>query len=203
MNTFTLEELFKELINRDIFIYHGAGIAKGLGTHFTDNLGFTERLQYAIDNDLELSCSTVKKGDSEVNYNYWGRIGLIVKPKSPNSITLVCQEDAGTMVDPDVPGRRKIRRMPITIQEICKSIDCRSKETPNEWCVLSYSVLGIFIEPPIYYNDKNSFNEIKIKDVFEIFSDYKIYTYDPEYNLRELLQNEYGQIVQLSDWYKT
>ena len=97
MNTFSLQELHNTLIAFDAFIYHGAGIAKGVGSAATNNLSYIQRLTNAANLDLELCCSTVRKGDSKINLNYWGRIGLILKPKSPNSITQVCPYDAGTM----------------------------------------------------------------------------------------------------------
>jgi len=203
MNTFSLEELHQALIVSDTFIYHGAGIAKGVGNTTTNNLSYIQRLRNAINKDLELCCSTIRKGDSEVTFNYWGRIGLILKPKSPNSITQVCPHDAGTIPDQNKICRRQITRYPVTIEEIYESINQRANDSCNEWCVLSYSVFGIYIEPPIQYAEGDELKDIEVASVFNLFPGHKVYVFDNEKNLREILpSSNWSSIVTINEIYK-
>lgn len=201
MNTFTLKELSDVLIKRDAFIYHGAGFAKGSGNSHTNSLSFTQRLQNVINEDLEICCSTVRKGDCESNHNYWGKMGLILKVNSHNSVTLVSHEDAGTEPDPSNYGRRIINRIPISIQDVKNSIDLRN-DIPNEWCILNYSVYGIFVEPPIQYTEGENLYELQLKDVFHHFPDLKVYIYDKTFTLVELLPSlKIGGNLQISEIY--
>ena len=152
MNTFSLSFLHQTLVNKNAFIYHGAAIAKGIGNSHTNSLPFLQRLHNVIDHDLEVCCSTVREGDSETNLEFWGNIGLILWPRSPNSITFVSEEDAGTTPDPNHTGRRNLTpRMPVTAQALVDSIEQRPPNAANEWCLLDYEVVGVFVEPPIQY----------------------------------------------------
>ena len=84
---------------------HGAGFAKGVGDGATNSLPYLDRLREVVAKDLEVCCSTVKFGDSEGNLDFWGRMGLVLWPNSPNSITLVSPQDAGrrTQVRSQIP----------------------------------------------------------------------------------------------------
>lgn len=175
MNTFSLSFLRSVLVQRDAFIYHGAGVAKGIGDASTNALSYLDRIRNAISDDLEICCSTVRFGDSEVNLDFWGKMGIIVWPKSANSITLVSPQDAGSTPDPNIPGRRNLRRMPITERAICESIDQRPPKTANEWCVLDYHVLGLFVEPPIQFMEDGVLESIDLPQVFHDFVKWPVY----------------------------
>lgn len=201
MNTFTLAFLHQSLVDRNAFIYHGAGIAKGVGNESTNSLPFLDRLRNAISMDLEICCSVVKEGDSETTRNFWGKIGVIIWPKSKDSVTLVCPRDAGTAPDPQNLGRRSIARMPITSQALINSIDNRSPTEANEWCLLDYEVVGIFIEPPIQYQENNQINEINITQVFIEFPGMKVYAFCYG-KLRELCPpGQWGTSVTINQLY--
>lgn len=203
MNTFSLNDLFEKLIKHNAFIYHGAGIAKGIGNAHTNNLTYIQRLKSAITEDFEICCSTVQSGDSETNLNYWGRMGLILNPISPNSITLVSHQDAGTTPDPHRIGKRAIPRVPITLQDIENSITQRQANSCNEWCVLSYSVFGIFIEPPIQYVEDGNLLNIEVKDVFNYFPSMRVFAFYNQHTLREILPpGNWGSVIAISEIYK-
>ena len=201
MNTFSLGFLRQSLIDRSAFIYHGAGIAKGVGNQQTNDLPFLDRLRNVMDHDLEICCSTVREGDSEVDRDFWGKIGLILWPRSPNSITLVSEKDAGTTPDPNRPGRRVIPREPVTAQALINSIDQRPENTANEWCLLDYEVKGIFVEPPIQYNEHDELKELKLPQVFEEFPNWRVYAFYYG-SLREILPSaQWGALVSIAELY--
>jgi hypothetical protein len=81
-----------------------------------------------------------------------GKIGVILFPKSPDSITLVSATDAGSWIDPSLNGRRVIARKPISINDISDSIIKRASLEYNEICIFSYSVMGVFIDPPVQFS---------------------------------------------------
>ena len=200
MNTFTLDDLHQVLISRSAFIYHGAGFAKGLGNNQTNSLPYLSRLTQVIQNDIEISCSTIRPGDRETHGNYWGRIGLILKQKDRNSITLVSNQDAGTL--PSDGGKRSIQRLPITISDIANSIDERPPNHHNEWCVLSYTVFGIYIEDPIQYTDGDTIQTLSLNNVIQTFPGSRIFTQDNQNILREVLPSGMlGTILNVSDIY--
>ncbi len=201
MNTFSLSYLHKALIERNAFIYHGAGVAKGVGNVSTNAIPFLDRLRNVITQDLEVCCSTVKFGDSELNLDFWGRIGLILWPRSHNSITLVSPIDAGTIPDPNNFGRRQITRLPITSDALVNSIDSRPPQTANEWCVLDYDVIGIFVEPKIQYVENGDLHDVELMDVFQNFPSMRVFAFNNGL-LREVLPpGNWGSLVSISDLY--
>lgn len=200
MNTFTITFLRDALIKRNAFIYHGAAIAKGVGNSATNNILYLDRLKRVITDDLEVCCSTVRFGDSELNCNFWGRMGLILWPKSPNSITLVSPQDAGTIPDHKT-GRRKLTRLPITTNALVNSIDKRPPREANEWCILDYDVIGIFVEPEIQYVENETYHTITLKEVFDNFPDMKVFAFHNN-QLREVIQyNQCGSLISIADLY--
>ncbi len=201
MNTFSVSYLRKILIERKAFIYHGASFAKGIGNSSTNALSYLDRLRNVMTQDLEICCSTIKFGDSELNRDFWGRMGLILWPKSHNSITLVSPTDAGTVPDLSIVGRRQINRLPITSCALVNSIDHRPPHTANEWCVLDYAVIGIFVEPPIQYVENGDLHGIELKDVFQFFPSLKVFAFCHG-QLRELLPpGIWGSLVSISELY--
>lgn len=202
MNTFTLSFLHQSLVERNAFLYHGAGIAKGIGTAATNAIPYLQRLKKVIAEDLEVCCSTVRPGDSEANFNFWGRIGLILSPKSPDSITLVSPKDAGTTPDQSNNGRRKFQRVAITSRALVESIDLRPSQSCNEWCVLDYRVIGVFIEPPIQYCENDELRDLNVSDVFAHFPGLPVYAFHNDSTLREVLPpNNWGAIAKIEQLY--
>lgn len=202
MNTFSLSFLHQSLIERNAFIYHGASIAKGVGNATTNAIPYLQRLKKVIVEDLEVCCSTVRPGDSETNLNFWGKIGLILSPKSHDSITLVSPKDAGTIPDPSNNGRRAIRRVAITSKALVESIDLRQPQSCNEWCVLDYRAIGVFIEPPIQYVENDQFLDLNIPDVFVHFPGLPVYAFHNGTILREILPPcNWGSIANIEQLY--
>ena len=163
------------LVERNSLILHAASFAKGIGNEKTNSLGYLQRLEFALREDLELSCSTFGFGDSFSKGDIWGQVGLILFPKSPDSITLVSPCDGGTSIDPDNFGRRVHPRDPITKRAIVESMDQRAKGSTNEWCLLAYDALGIYVEPPIQYSEGSKILDIDLSEVFEAFPEQKVY----------------------------
>lgn len=191
------------LRDRSAFIYHGAGIAKGIGNQSTNAIPYLARLQKAVNEDLEICCSTVRPGDSELNLNFWGRIGLIIRPRHANSVTLVSSSDAGTVPDQAHYGRRQISRYPITSQALVESIDGRPSNSCNEWCVLDYDVIGVFIELPIQYlREDGALTDLKVDDVFKHFPGLHVYAFHNGTTLREVVPPcNWGRLVSVFDLY--
>lgn len=201
MNTFSLSTLRDVLIKRNAFIYHGAGVAKGVGNAATNSLLYLDRFRRVITEDLEVCCSTIKFGDSEHNFNFWGKMGLILWPQSANSITFVSPRDAGTEPDPSNPGRRQIWRAPITSQALVESIDLRATDAANEWCVFDYTVVGIFIEPPIQFVENGALRDLEVADVFRAFPTMRVFAFYCG-QLREVLPPaRWGALLTISELY--
>lgn len=177
MNQFSLDFLYELLIDKRALIYHGLGIAKGVGSDATNALAPLSRLQKVIDENLEVSCSTVLPGDSEETTSYWGRIGLVLCPLGPESITLACWRDAGTLPDPNNYGRRIHPTITITEKILRDSIECRAPNSANEWCVLNYDVLGVLVEPPIQYLEGGVFETLEVERVFDVFPNQSVYCF--------------------------
>jgi hypothetical protein len=114
-------------------------------------------------------------------------------------VSLVSYRDAGTQIDPLRPGRRDIPRLPITQQALADSIDHRT--SCNEWCVLDYDVIGIFIEPPIQYTEGDQLKDIEVPDVFSHFPNLSVYAFHNR-ALRKLdCSGNLGQSVSISELY--
>lgn len=201
MNEFSLSFLHTSLVERNAFIYHGAGIAKGVGSTATNSIPYIDRLKNVINDDLEVCCSTIRPGDSEFNRNYWGRIGLILQPRCADSITLVSASDAGTTPDPDNPRRRLIQRSSITSQALVDSMDHRKPGDANEWCVLNYEVAGVFIEPPIQYAEGQKLHEIGISDVFANFQGFRVFAFNGNSLCEVLHTRSWGAPVGIMELY--
>ena len=98
-------------------------------------------------------------------------------------------------------GRRQISRMPITSHALVESIDLREQHTANEWCVLDYKVIGIFVEPPIQYTENGALHELNLADVFYEFPGMRIFAFFYG-KLRELLPpGAWGKLVSISELY--
>jgi len=149
MNTFSLKELRDCLIDKNAFIAHCAGYAKGVGNNQTDRYSIFERIHHAIFDDIEISCSTIVPGDNFQGNNYTGTLGIILFPKAPNSITFASCSDSGTSIDIGNPTRRKYKNIKsdISLENIQKCILDRNKTDYNEFCILAYHVVGVLLVP--------------------------------------------------------
>ncbi|QGS59309.1 hypothetical protein [Shewanella algae] len=152
MNKFKINDLWTLLHTQSVFIYHGVAVASGMGNTTASSLTVDQKIINAINNkkNWALCCSTIKVGDSESNFDYWGNVGLIVKPDSPNSILLAHNQDAGSTPDPVNPKNRNVTgcyTQPISISQLNNSIVNRINA--NEWGVVDFDVAAIYIESPV------------------------------------------------------
>ncbi len=175
----TIDELSRLLRQKMGFIAHCAGFAKGVGSVSTSQLSFLGRLRYAIDNtDIELSCSTVVPGDSFdlQRMNYTGNIGIVLRPNESTSIAFACPTDAGSQIDPDDPKRRVTGlRRPATIQDVRSAILDRPADRYNELGILSYTVLGVFIDGPVQYSFPGGVETVDYREIASAFSDQRFF----------------------------
>jgi hypothetical protein len=175
VNTFSLNELHALLVQRSAFLGHCAGFAKGVGDVVTNSYGHLERLQKAATEDFELSCSTIRPGDGFDNGNYTGKVGLVLCPRQPDSITYACFKDGGTGIDPTIPGRRKHVRISLALNDIERAIDDRTPGRYNELCVLDYEVRGVFCELPIQYIAGGELENLTLADVANAFPGHALF----------------------------
>jgi len=173
-NTFTRDELHALLVSRNAFVGHCAGFAKGVGNVLTNSYGYLERLQKASTEDFELSCSTIRPGDVFWS-NYTGKVGLVLLPRQPDSITYACFRDGGTQIDPTNPRRRSHSRVSLSIDGIAHAIDDRWPDRYNELCVLDYEVRGVFCHLPIEYSAETSMGYLTPADVARAFPSHTIF----------------------------
>lgn len=134
-----------------IFKKHGVILAHcltkfgGAGNEYSIDKNIFERIILAVNEQLELSVSTIKSGDTYTQNNFFGPVGLILK----NSvITYADSSDEGTMVKRGEFGKRDFILTPTTeptAVNIEKAITNRSKVSYNELCAKSYTVFGLFI----------------------------------------------------------
>lgn len=135
------------LLKHEALLVHCAGLAKMIGNETTNNYEYLERLKVAAKGNLELACSTVRKGDwtsLENIRNYTGSCGLVLRPEGPDAVTYCWMEDAGTKIGAN--GRRdnvteEAKKFPLEA-----AITKRQNNKYNEVGVLGYSVIGIFTD---------------------------------------------------------
>ncbi len=177
MTTHSLDDLLSLLIDQDAIIVHCAGFAKGVGNDETNGLDYLQRLHRAIVGDVELSCSTVVPGDMNdfSKMNYTGKVGLVLRPNSSASITFASESDVGSQIDPRDSKRRFTGLPSATLELIQTAITDRPPNTYNELGVMDYSVIGVFIDPPIQYVSETGLHSIELRDVAKAFSAVRLF----------------------------
>lgn len=170
----TYEELLSLLREQSALIVHCAGFAKGVGSVETNNHGYLARLQYAIDNsDIEVSCSTIIPGDFYAwgHENYTGRVGVVIRPNKIESITFASPVDAGSQIDLTNPKRRYTGLPQATIDIIRSAILDRCPDRYNELGVMDYTVMGIFVDPPVEFIENGNFQQRNAEEILAQFPD--------------------------------
>ena len=177
MSRMSLPEILAILIQNNALIVHCAGMAKGVGDATTASLGYLERLEHASRNKFELSCSTIVPGDvcSFERMNYTGKVGLVLRPNTVVSITFTSPNDAGSQIDPTRPGRRTHNCGPVSLQSIEAAISGRALDRYNEFGLHQFSVVGVFVDPPIQYSTDIGFNDVSVDEVAQQFPDLALY----------------------------
>lgn len=136
-------ELMQELIERKALIVHCS--RPGKGDEGRNSRLFPEDLSHAIDicanEGAELCCSVIWPGHVET----FGDIGIILKPRSTASVTMISTTDGGTYLDANT-NRRMGNGAPFSRTAV---EDTFSKATDyNEWNVKDADTVGIFVKPP-------------------------------------------------------
>lgn len=136
-------ELIDELINRKALIVHCS--RPGKGDEGINELLFPADLTNAIhicaNQSKELCCSVIWPGHVET----FGDVGIILKPRSTASITLISNTDGGTRVDPATGKRVGIGEQfsPRAVMDtFANAADY------NEWNVQDADTVGIFMKLP-------------------------------------------------------
>lgn len=131
------DELIKLLIERQALMVHCSrpGKADGPGGRL-----FPDDLQHAIDNcgspEHDLSCSVVWPDHVET----FGAVGIILRPRSLDSITSICRHDSGSFLD---QGKLENMGDPFSAQAVEETFN--NSEGYNEWTVTDADTVGIFI----------------------------------------------------------
>jgi hypothetical protein len=173
----TLAETLALLKLHNALIVHCAGMAKGVGSPKTAALGYLERLECAAQNKFELSCSTVVPNDecSFDRMNYTGQVGLVLLPSTAESVTFASPTDAGSQIDPNCPGRRTHNCGPVSLHAIDSAISRRPTDKYNELGLYQFSVVGVFVDPPVQYSDEVGFHDVSVDEVALRFPSYSLF----------------------------
>lgn len=136
-------ELMDELINRKALIVHCSRPGKGdegiNGLLFPADL--TNAIHICANQSKELCCSVIWPGHVAT----FGDVGIILKPRSTASITLISNTDGGTRVDP-ATGKRVGVGAPFSPRAV---MDTFTNATDyNEWNVQDADTVGIFVRLP-------------------------------------------------------
>ena len=153
MSRDSIYEVFRK---RDAMLVHCSSFQPLVGSDFTSKFTPLERLHYAIANTPEVSCSTIKYGDTFENRNFTGKLGVIVDPRSLDDITFIWPEDGGTEAKDEEgqPRGKYIQGLEISPNSLLKAIDERPLQQHNEICAQNFDVRGIFFSDPIQFNQE-------------------------------------------------
>jgi len=134
------------LKNQDVIFAHCLTQNGGAGNPFSNGKDLYQRISDTINNKPEISCSTIKSGDT-LKYlkitNFFGPVGLILNNVK---ITFASPTDCGTSVlesgkrDYELTGETTP-----TEANILNAILNRPEKCYNELCSNSYNVFGFFL----------------------------------------------------------
>ncbi|CUX07577.1 hypothetical protein CFBP6626_07445 [Agrobacterium tumefaciens] len=134
-------ELLKELVDRKALIVHCSRPGKGDegigGLLYPDDLRNATAI--CANESKELCCSVVWPEHSET----FGDVGIILKPRSTNSITSICLTDGGTWIDSNT-GVRHGGGVPFSREAVVDTFD--KATSYNEWTVRDADTIGIFVK---------------------------------------------------------
>lgn len=138
-----MDSVFK---NQDVIFAHCLTQNGGAGNSFSNGKDLYQRIYDTINNKPEISCSTIKTGDTlkylEIT-NFFGPVGLILNNVK---ITFASPTDCGTRILEN--GKRDYELTSETAPteaNILKAIFNRSEKCYNELCSDSYNVFGFFL----------------------------------------------------------
>lgn len=102
-----------------------------------------------------LSCSVIQPDDAYdvTNGNHAnciGSIGVIVRPRSAESIVWARAFDLGTNKDSTLKRVSVYEPLDLSLEELAASLTDRPPDRHNEWVVRDYDVIGIFAVSPFH-----------------------------------------------------
>jgi hypothetical protein len=147
-------------ISEDVFLAHCWSTCTGSSPY--SNLCLLEKIKNVMTIRPEISCSTIKKGDT-INYdsntgpnNFWGPIGVIIKP---GTIVLANPKDAGS------PSANTNNPIEIPSCKLLTAIKNRSQFEYNEIRCCQYECIGLF-----YCLDDILFLKAVIPNCFQFYN---------------------------------
>ena len=178
----TYEELLVELNYRKALIVHCS--RPGKGNEVLDDLFFPEDMTNAMEicanQKKELCCSVIWPGHIEV----FGDIGIVLKPRSTASVTMICTTDGGSYVDQKT-GRRVGSGEPFGRQAVA---DTFAKATDyNEWNVEDAVTIGVFVK------SRNQLREVATPIDFP-----QIEGYDPSMGTERFVGSRYVELSEIA-----
>lgn len=128
----------------NVIIAHCLTKEGGAGNTFSTSKSIYQRIDDVLTGQLELSCSTISKGDTLKNKsNFFGPVGIILKD---TNVTFASPIDSGTGVASY--GKRDFlseqSNLPTAVN-IENAILKRSPESYNEICINKYKPFGFFL----------------------------------------------------------
>jgi hypothetical protein len=136
----TYAELLAELSSRKALIVHCS--RPGKGDEGKDVVLFPQDMIDAVmlcdTGKTELCCSVIWPGHVET----FGDLGILLKPRSTEAVTMICTIDGGTSVDPST-GRRVGAGVPFSDQAVAETF--ASPTNYNEWNIDDADTIGVFV----------------------------------------------------------
>lgn len=131
------------LIETKSILVHCFTANGGAGNAFSTGKNIYERISNSINEDYEISASSIKEGDGIGNgkNNLFGPVAIIL---SDGEITYANEIDAGTYVT-EIGKREKDSDARPNRNDIVTAIDNRNPNTYNELCIRNYKVIGFII----------------------------------------------------------
>lgn len=179
----TYEELLAELKFRKALIVHCSRPGKGdegLDAHLFPK-DMTNAIEICANQKKELSCSVIWPGHIEVI----GDIGIVLKPRSTDSVTMICTTDGGTFVDQET-GRLVGSGEPFGRQAV---VDTFEKKTGhNEWTVKDADTIGVFV--------KSRNQPLEVATLCDIE---QVEEYDPGMGTGKIVGTRYVKLSEIAD----
>jgi len=151
-------------------LVHCSSFVSLVGSAQTNQLGSIEKICKVITGNYDISCSTIVCGDQPVN-NYTGNFGVILAPRTSESITLASHNDTGS-----TPELRELVRNSGTVAsplELHNAII--NRVTYNEIYIHTYRVLGLFFTKPIQFGIDTNVIELEDKELYSCFPAYDFF----------------------------
>jgi len=103
--------------------------------------------------------------------NYTGKVGIVIRPNKIESITYASPTDAGSQIDPTNSKRRSTTLPQATIGTIRSAILDRYPDRYNELGVMDYTVMGVFVDPPVQFMENGNLQDLNAEEVLAQFPD--------------------------------